>query len=195
MGRGLDKASSPAYFGDMILATAVLAAALVDPTPFVCSDGPRPYERAVATAARAMSITQPLYVAVVENKKAPGGVSASGTVGQKAIAWIYKGVYFDWTIYIRYDMYHAMSCGALRLSALHEVCHIKLGHHETLPPTVVQQVQEEQAVDECVKRFITPHEWRAYNNEQVDADLLTRRERIEAPSPNFYRREAVAPFR
>lgn len=155
----------------------MLLALIAAATPALCP-GDLAYHREVSRAASLLGVTQQLYIEVVPNELAP----AANVKGkpQKAIAWIKRGKAFDKTIRIRYDMLHAMSCDALRLSALHEVCHIALGHHRVVVSHEIA-LQEEEAVDECVKKKLKPGEWERFNSDVTSAYWLAQRERIAPP--------------
>lgn len=176
----------------MILA---LLAATFAATPALCP-GDLSYVSEVSRAASELGVYNQLFVQVVPNYTAPVAVSPDGTVGGVAIAWVPRYPSFDWTIFIRYDMVHAMSCGALRLSALHEVCHVKL-YHYVRKVSVAEAVTHEQEADECVKQHLSSYEWKLYNSDMVDAYLLARREKIEPQDPRYFaipRKMAVPNF-
>jgi hypothetical protein len=176
----------------MIL-SALLAATLA--TPALCP-GDLSYAREISRAASELGVYNQLYVQVVPNNQAPIAVSPDGTVGGVAIAWVPRYPTFDWTIFIRFDMLHAMSCDALRLSALHEVCHIKLTHYDRRV-NLAEAVTHEKQADACVQQVLNSYQWKLYNTDLVDAYLLARRERIEPRDPNYFtarRRVAVPNF-
>jgi len=153
-----------------------LLAATLAATPALCP-GDFAYTNEVSRAARSLGVTEQLYVQVVPNHEAP---QANTKVPMKAIAWVLRAPLYDFTIYIRYDMIHAMSCQALRLIAYHEVCHIARDdvHKDRTP---VEALWEEWETDDCVKRFLTPSEWEAFNDDLSSAATLAKRERIDPP--------------
>jgi hypothetical protein len=169
-----------------MLLTLILSA-----TPFVCPDGNGAYERNVARAARDLGVTQELFVEITPNWMAPDAFLPNGNP-TKAVAWVPRVPHFDYTIYIRYDMVHAMSCDAQRLSALHEVCHIKLAHWEKQVSREVA-AQQERDTDECVKQVLTPWEWRKFNDDQIDAYYLTLKEYITPSDPKFFPHRRTVP--
>jgi hypothetical protein len=176
-----------------MITIALLAASLA--TPALCP-GDLSYAREVSRAAAEIGVYNQLYVEVVPNHKAPIAVSPDGTVGGVAIAWVPRYPSFNWTIFVRYDMTHAMSCDALRLSALHEVCHIKLAHF-VKRVTLAEAVAHENEADACVQQQLSPYQWKLYNTDLTDAYLLARRERIEPRDPMYFtvpRRIAVPNF-
>jgi hypothetical protein len=167
----------------------LLAALLLAATPAVCPDGFQGFVTAVSQAARQVGVFPDLFVEIVPSYKAPAVPELQTKFGRypagKGVAWISNAQPFDWTIYVRYDMAHAMSCEAYRLVATHEVCHISLYH--IFPSRSPQEnLNRETEAGDCVKRFLSPLQWIEYNRLLTSADLLTQRERIEPQDPNYF---------
>ena len=154
-------------------------------TPALCPGG---YPVAVSRAASLVGVAPDLFVEIVPREFAPKGVQNPSAF---ATSWVKAGEAYDfnWTIYIRYDMLHAMSCAAMKVVALHEVCHIK--NRDYIFVSDEQLLKHEEAADACAREHVSDVEWKEGQRDHYEAYSLAERERIRAPAGFAHYREKV----
>jgi hypothetical protein len=154
-------------------------------TPALCPGG---YPVAVSRAASLVGVAPDLFIEVVPREFAP---RSNQNPSALAASWVPSGDAYDfnWTIFIRYDMLHAMSCAAMKVVALHEVCHIKNRHYIWVSQE--QLLKNEEAADVCAREHSDDVEWKEGWRDAWEAHLLAERERIRAPAGFIHYLEKV----
>lgn len=150
---------------------------------------PVPFTTYVAAAQRQLSVEQQLFVQIAPNKAAVLGINSKGKqLETPAVAWIMREPDFNSTIFIRFNMLHAMDCDALRLIALHEVCHVSLQHQWNRTPSLREATLHEKEAEACSIKVLGRETWDAFQASIYSGYQLTLQEEIEPPR-GFFNKE------